>query len=257
MSPGADITGQIFAIKRYAIHDGPGIRTTVFLKGCPLNCWWCHNPEGRRSPASDGISSSRVIAHDVIAEVRKDAVFYDQSGGGVTFSGGEPLIQIDFLEAMLRAARGHHIHTAVDTCGYTEYHAFEQILHLVDLFLFDLKIFDTAAHEQHIGVPNHLILDNLRALAQNGTNIRIRIPLIPSVTDSDSNLTQIARFASALDSIKVIDLLPYNQLGTHKYHKLGLRNERTGLQTQTPEELHHMQELVESHGFKVNIGGGA
>ena len=256
MGPGVAITGQIFDIKRYAIHDGPGIRTTVFLKGCPLNCWWCHNPEGRSS-STDDRASSKVTDLDVIEEVRKDAIFYEQSGGGVTFSGGEPLIQIDFLEAMLRGAQDHHIHTTVDTCGYTDYHVFEQILRLVDLFLFDLKILDNAEHEQNTGMPNTLILDNLSALAQSGSSIRIRIPLIPGVTDTDSNLTQLARFISTLDAIQVIDLLPYNQLGTHKYHKLGLRNERTGLQTQTPEELHHMQRLVAIHGFKVNIGGGA
>jgi pyruvate formate lyase activating enzyme len=253
----AATTGQIFAIKRYAIHDGPGIRTTVFLKGCPLNCWWCHNPESRHSPASDEAAASQITADDVINEVCKDVVFYDQSGGGVTFSGGEPLIQVDFLQAMLQTTRDHHIPSAVDTCGYTKYHAFKKILHLVDLFLFDLKIFDNDEHTQHVGVSNQLILDNLKALVQDGQHIRIRIPLIPGVTDSESNLTQIARYVATLDSIQAIDLLPYNQLGAHKYHKLGIRNERTGLQTQTPDELRHMRDLVAAHGFTVNIGGGA
>ncbi|UCD39189.1 MAG: glycyl-radical enzyme activating protein [Fidelibacterota bacterium] len=249
--------GQIFAIKRYAIHDGPGIRTTVFLHGCPLSCWWCHNPEGRLAAADSALAPYKATVDEVMAEVRQDAVFYEQSGGGVTFSGGEPLAQIDFLEALLQAARKERIATAVDTHGHSKYQAFERILDLVDLFLFDIKIFDNNEHKQHTGVSNELIFANLEALARSGRNIRVRIPLIPGVTDSDTNLTHIARYVAGLDHIGGIDLLPYNRLGTHKYQQLGIPDERAGLKTQAPEELEQMRSLVAGYGFTVNLGGGA
>ena len=167
-------TGIIYDLKKYAIHDGPGIRTTVFLKGCPLDCWWCHNPESRKNePQSSGkknlhknlallnsdknLIGIKVTTNEVMHEIRKDVLFYDESGGGVTFSGGEPLQQTDFLKMLLAECKAEHIHTVVDTSGYVEYKYFEEIRSLTDLFLYDLKFIDDALHLKYTGVSNRLM----------------------------------------------------------------------------------------------------
>ncbi len=249
-------SGYIGSVKKYAIHDGPGIRTTVFFKGCPLNCWWCHNPECQTLPSDGGELSFQTDLEAVMKDVKKDIIFFDQSGGGVTFSGGEPLFQIDFLCALLDACKASGIHTAVDTCGYAKYQCFEKIFGHVDLFLYDLKIINDDEHVKYTGISNKLIHDNLIMLSQNQQNIRIRIPLIPSVTDTELNLTDIARVISNLDSIKTVDILPYNQLGISKYRKLRRDSKLDRLKTQSREEIKKKQQLLESFGLVVNIGGG-
>lgn len=247
-----EISGHIFDIKKYAIHDGPGIRTTVFLKGCPMNCWWCHNPEGQNVETETGKEFDRKIAIDeVLAEIEQDRVFYEQSGGGATFSGGEPLMQVDFLQGLLRACKESGIHTAVDTCGYAEFKDFEAIHGLVDLFMYDLKIMNAKVHEEHTGKPNELIHDNLRKLSKKGENIRIRVPLIPAVTSEEENLLEIAEFVSSLRQIRRVDLLPYNQFGEGKYVKLGWSRTMRKLSPHTEEELRKKGKLFESFGFEV------
>jgi len=263
------VTGSIFDLKRYAIHDGPGIRTTVFMRGCPLNCWWCHNPESRSVHPSDGGSVDRgrrrryrtapadgpVSAEQVIAEAAKDIPYYEQSGGGVTFSGGEPLLQFEFLTAMLERCRSRSIHTAVDTTGHTQSEKLKGIIELVDLFLYDLKIVDDRLHRQHVGVSNRLILDNLKMLAGRGAQVIIRVPLIPGVTDTAANLDAVAWFVKESPTVKEVSLLPYHRYFHHKVTDPALVEKLAGLPPRSEAEVAIMSRRLEAHGFTVKIGG--
>jgi pyruvate formate lyase activating enzyme len=266
-------TGIIFDIKRYAIHDGPGIRTTVFFKGCPLGCWWCHNPEGKKcepetivvrsrghvsgsgNPRKKELFGREVTVGDVMTEIRKDRIFYDQSGGGVTLSGGEPMMQMEFLTAVLHACKAEGISTALDTCGHAPLEDFEKISELVDIYLYDLKMIDDNRHLKYTGVSNRLILDNLMMLSEKGHKIILRIPLIPGVTDTDENIKDILRFIEPVKTINEISLLPYNKLGEDKLVKFGMRNKLGNLNIQTRAELVRRAERFRSHGYKVQIGG--
>lgn len=265
--------GIIFDIKRYAIHDGPGIRTTAFFKGCPLDCRWCHNPEGKKCEPETIIVRNRrkgsgkykkreketfgrmVTVEDLMTEIRKDAIFYDQSCGGVTFSGGEPMMQMDFLNAVLRACKSDGFSTALDTCGHAPPDDFERISGLVDFFLYDLKMIDDGRHMKCIGVSNSLILDNLVMLSEKGHRIILRIPLIPGITDTDANLADILKFIESIKNVNEISLLPYNKLGEDKLGKFGMKNILGPLQTQTRAELDLKAARFRSRGYKVQIGG--
>jgi len=266
-------TGTIFEIRRFAIHDGPGIRTTVFLKGCPLDCWWCHNPEGRsaaietlelrsrrngkasREGAGQAVIGSEATVATVMDEVMRDEAFYDQSAGGVTFSGGEPLGQVEFLRALLKASKDRGLHTAVDTCGYAPAADFARIYSLVDLFLFDLKLMDTEMHRKYTGVSNDLVLSNLALLADWGNKVIVRIPMVPDITDTSENLEAIASFLTSLKSIRRISLLPYNKLGEDKTDRYRLPRRRLQLTPQTTEAMEGKAALFRSLGYEVEIGG--
>jgi len=266
------IEGTIFDIKKYAIHDGPGIRTTVFLKGCPLDCWWCHNPESRnpdietikiKNSKSTGIISTkkeesfgrRVSVNEVMKEIMKDEIFYNESNGGVTFSGGEPMMQFDFLLSLIKSCKNKGLSTVIDTCGYAPTENFKKISEWTDIFLYDIKIIDNNTHKKYTGVTNELILENLKQLINNGEKVQIRIPLIPNITDSNENLESIAQFLDTLKNIDEIRLLPYNKLGEYKIKKFN-RTERLGkLPTQTDKEINRKCKPFESHGYKVKIGG--
>ncbi|MFY9943781.1 MAG: glycyl-radical enzyme activating protein [Desulfobacterales bacterium] len=262
-------TGTIFRIKKYALHDGPGIRTTVFLKGCPLACWWCHNPEGQsrqpepmaaKSGAGPGAADAETIGRqatvaEVVREIEKDLVFYDTSGGGATFSGGEPLSQPAFLHALLRACREREIHTAVDTSGYAPAGTPATLLDLVDLWLFDLKILDEIAHKRYTGVSNRLIMENLRCIAAGGSNIVIRFALVPGITDDDDNLDSLARLAHSLETVTRIDLLPYHAAAAGKYRRLGKENRLRGLKPPTAERVAAVKNFLTSRGLQVQVGG--
>ena len=266
--------GMIFDLKRYAIHDGPGIRTTVFFKGCPLECWWCHNPEGRSpspeklggegtarhrryvgDPGSEGMVGYEVTVEELVREIEKDRIFYDQSGGGVTASGGEPFMQPEFLEGLLEACRYKGIGTAVDTSGYLPWEGFERVLELVDLFLYDIKLMDDGLHEKYTGVSNDIILENIERLAGSGASLLPRIPLIPGITDTAENIGAVIRFLSGLEGIAGVSLLPYNKIAEDKFERFGLANKLGSLSTQTGTDLEAIGGRFEDAGFRVSFGG--
>jgi pyruvate formate lyase activating enzyme len=265
--------GIVFDIKKFAIHDGAGIRTTVFFKGCPLGCWWCHNPEGRNPEPEAGtggfsgsVSSSycsggaRIIGREMetaelMEEIRKDTIFYDQSGGGVTVSGGEPMMQPGFLLELLESCRREGISTAVDTCGCAQPEAFETIYDKVDLFLYDIKLMDDREHVTYTGVSNRLILENLTKLSEMGSKVLPRIALIPGITDTRENIDGIIRFLGHMKNIRKVSLLPYNKIGEDKYARLGIDSRLGNLSTQTDEEIHQVERRFASSGYDVDTGG--
>ena len=244
----------IFDIQKNSFVDGPGIRTTVFFKGCNLRCKWCHNPESQSmqpqiifykdkctacgrcrnvsAESSDFVCFSdakkicgrRYGVDEVFGEIIKDKPFYDNSGGGVTFSGGECMLQIEFLCEILKKCKKSGIHTAVDTAGYVKWEDFERILPYTDLFLYDIKAFDDEIHKKYTGVSNKLILNNLSRLFEQGANIIIRIPIISGVNDSIAEMTNIKEFLAAYRPLGV-ELLPYHKMGEHKYGALNMKRE--------------------------------
>lgn len=239
----------IFDIQRNSFVDGPGIRTTVFFKGCNLNCQWCHNPESQAAKpqilfykekctgcgrckdittddadflcfhGAKEICGRDYTADEVMKEVLKDKAFYDNSDGGVTFSGGECMLQIDFLCELLKRCKENGIHTAVDTAGNVPWNCFEKILAYTDLFLYDIKLSDSDKHRQYVGTDNRLILENLNKLFKSGANVCIRIPIIGGVNDSVEEAEKIKAFLQPHKPLK-IELLPYHKLGMHKYEAL-------------------------------------
>ena len=243
---------MIFNIKKYAIHDGPGIRTTVFFQDCPLDCWWCHNPECKAGDSNlYPAKSEDEIFEIVLREIKKDIIFYDESGGGVTFSGGEPLQHLDFLLKLSAASKKEGIHTAVDTCGHTEYINLKVIQEYTDLFLYDLKFIDDDLHHKYTGVSNKIILDNLDTLSSAGAEISLRIPLIPGITDTVENLSGIAGYLDKKELAHTVDLLPFNLFGKSKLKKLSLPERLLKLNTQAPEELNAMSEIFLSLGINT------
>ena len=226
-------------IQRFCMHDGPGIRTTVFFKGCPLRCVWCHNPETQSRQKEllfykekcirCGIcgtcdKESCIVCGDTLVEVyeqiQKDIAFYGENGG-VTFSGGECMVQIDSLTEILKMCKEKGIHTAVDTAGFAPFENFEKVLPYTDLFLYDIKIFDSAKHKKYTSVDNELILSNLKRLFEVGARIWIRIPIIPSVNDSVEEMQKIKDYLDVCGSPEKIELLPYHPMGESKSYALG------------------------------------
>lgn len=267
-----NVKGVIFDLKKYSLHDGPGIRTTVFFKGCPLKCWWCHNPESRnpnpqkmksgnrKSKYSERCSDDEILVgkevsvEEIMTEIKKDILFYDESSGGVTFSGGEALMQPQFLMQLLIECKKIDLHTTVDTTGYASYEIFEKINPYVDLYLFDLKIIDSQKHKKYTGVDNFLILENLEKLNLNGTNIRIRLPLIPDITDTNENIESTAKTISNLN-FKSIDILPFNEIGKSKYPRLEMENRLEEAKVQSDEKIKNIEKLFEKYNIKVKIRG--
>ncbi|HHS12271.1 MAG TPA: glycyl-radical enzyme activating protein [bacterium] len=263
--------GIVFDIKRYSIHDGPGIRTTIFLKGCPLKCEWCHNPESWNPEPEpiDRISRPKrfqkpytekqdligieMSVNEVMEEILKDEIFYDESGGGATFSGGEPLCQTAFLTALLGACRERAIHTALDTSGEAPLKDLKAAARLADSILYDLKLMDNEAHKKFTGAGNRRILNNLRALDSQHPRITVRIPLIPQITDTKENLVAIRDFLLTL-SIRRVDLLPYNRLGKAKYQRLH-RTPAPDSAEPPSRPLEDIQRWFSDRGFEAATGG--
>ena len=260
-------SGIIFDIKKYAIHDGPGIRTTIFFKGCSMGCQWCHNPESKNFDVEEFVVKDRVkkttknetvgyeiSVDDIIEKIEKDRVFYDESGGGVTFSGGEPLVQTNFLLEILKECKKSKIHTIVDTCGEASWKNFEIIIDYVDLFLYDLKIIDNVLHNKYTGVSNKRIHDNLKKLIESGKQIEIRIPLIPNITDTDINLNNLIDFISSLKIKPSVILLPYNPLNRDKLDRFCLENTFGKLKIQSKKKLLKIQQQFIDHGIIAILG---
>jgi pyruvate formate lyase activating enzyme len=299
-------SGLVAHIQRFSLHDGPGIRTTVFLKGCPLGCLWCHNPENRSSQPEVMVVESRCVrcgrcdpvcpshsadapsavdhqpavvcllcgacvkacpagarqmvgrqmtVSEVLDEIRRDTIFYDDSQGGVTFSGGEPLAQPAFLEALLAACTAEGIHTAVDTCGFAPT---EQILAMAaraDLILYDLKVLDDEKHTRLTGVSNALIVDNLCTLQRVHNNIWLRIPIIPGLNDAEEDLEALRRLAAGLHAVRQINLLPYHQTAGHKFQSLGLPYELSDIRPPSSQFMEHTLARFRDSGLTTRIGG--
>ena len=217
----------VFEIERFATHDGPGIRTVVFLKGCPLRCMWCHSPESW-NPSVERYSDGTVIGREmssgeVVSEVMEDKDFYDASGGGMTISGGEPMFRWEFVEEVFSKVRANGVRTAIETSGYAPLSAMEAVASVTDLWLYDVKGMDASKHREHTGVDNRTILENLRWLDVHGANIVLRCPMIPGVNDFDANIAALGRLASGLKHVDHIDVEPYIPYGIDKAHKLGLK----------------------------------
>ncbi len=262
----------IFDIKRFAIHDGPGVRTTVFLKGCPLTCLWCHNPESQNGdieicnvnkPIGDQmfITEQHIGRHitidELMSDIEKDRIYYEESDGGVTFSGGEPMMQIDFLEKAVKRCKETDLHTAIDTSGYVPYSFFERVIPYTDLFLFDIKHVDDKRHKAFTGVDNSIILDNIKKLAECGSEIWIRIPAVPDYNATEENLEALSNFISDInaESITRIYLLPYHKLSSHKYDNLNMADKLVNIQEPTANQMKEWQRIFAPLNIKTYIKG--
>jgi len=297
----------IFDVKPYSINDGPGIRITIFLKGCPLNCVWCHNPEGispnqqrlyakakcigcgtcvekcprdalRLTP--DGIvtdtelcglcgicamvcptkaiemSGKKVTVDEIMRTIRRETVTMDQSGGGVTISGGEPMMQSAFLIELLDACGREGIHRAVDTTGLSTTETLLEVAKRTDLFLYDLKMMDPERHARFTGVDNRRILENLQVLAESGANINIRIPLIMGVNADEDNIRRSAEFVTSLaGEKKLVSLLPYHNIASHKYGKLGQDYDNGDLAEPPAEDIAMAIRVFAEFGLEAVVGG--
>ena len=303
----AEARGVVFNIQRFSIHDGPGIRTTVFLKGCPLHCGWCSNPESERvSPeiitrdvkcircgkcvkacsqqAITVLENTRTIQWEkcnycmkcaevcpsgaigrageymtvarVIDTVGRDAGFYGRTNGGMTLSGGEPLVQWQFALELLQAAKRRGLHTALDTTGYADWETLDEILKFTDLVLYDVKHLNSARHQEATGVPNERILDNLRkTVAKPGVKVWVRHAVIPQFSDSEDELEELCKLVLTLKPpVEKISLLPYHKFGELKYAARGKVYPWKGIPVMTEEQVGRLKKLVESHGIKVDVG---
>ena len=297
-------TGLVFLTERFAVHDGPGIRVAVFLKGCPLRCWWCHSPESQRTKPELALKTDRCIVcgtcapacrehaieeaeggyttirerclacgdctdlcptgaraivgrevtvPELLDEIQKDRVFVDRSSGGVTFSGGEPLMQPAFLAEAIDACRRAGLHTAVETSGYAPWSSMATALG-ADLVYFDLKAVDDDLHHRVTGVSNRRILENFRRAAREHQAIRPRLPLVPTVNDDDAGLDALGQLVSSA-GIGDIDVLPYHTAGQAKYERLGLPYRLSALEPPSADALARACSRLEGHGLTVHIGG--
>ncbi len=228
--------GIIFDIRSFSVHDGPGIRQAIFFKGCPLKCLWCHNPESQAFGVETMQNNQKVgdktftqiqsvgyetTVKDVMQSIKTDIPFFDESGGGVTLTGGEPLAQPEFAIELLRVCTAEGIHTTVDTCGYTPIEVMERTIQYTNVYLFDLKLADSLKHKKYTGVGNELILKNLELLSSAGKNIIIRVPLVDGITDTKENINDLKDIVANTNGVSRIDLLPYHSLAKHKFSKQG------------------------------------
>lgn len=257
-----DTKGRIFDIQRFSVHDGPGIRTIVFLKGCALRCKWCCNPESQNynieEMTIDGKTKTvgyDITVNEVMKIVKRDIPYYRRSGGGLTLSGGESLCQPEFAIALLKSANECGINTAMESTGFAKFDVISQYLPYLDLYLMDIKHMNSKKHELFTTRPNELILENARKIAENAKKLIIRVPVIPTFNDTQEEITEIAKFAKNLHNVDEMHLLPYHRLGQDKYKGLGRTYELSNL---VPPSNEHMQKLLQaakSTGINCQIGG--
>jgi pyruvate formate lyase activating enzyme len=285
------VEGTVFDVQRFSVHDGPGVRTNVFLKGCPLRCQWCANPESQFPQPQVAFSAQNCIdcnlfegrctlnhlheygerteicptsavhwmgqrrtAGEVMAMVQRDAPFYGDHGG-MTLTGGEPTFQPRMAEALLRLAKADHISTALETAGHTRWKVIERLLPYLDLILFDVKHLDAETHQRFTGVDNELILGNLQNLAAVGAPVQVRVPLIPGFNADEASIAAIAEYVARLDGLrKAVSLLPYHTMGRAKYRALGREYPWAEHERLTDDAVQRFAELIESYDLHVTIG---
>lgn len=256
-------TGRIFDIQRYSIHDGPGIRTILFLKGCFLRCRWCCNPESQEYKIQEMNQGGKiktvgrdVTVREVIEEAQRDEIYFRRSGGGITLSGGECLAQPEFCEGLLRASHYYGMNTAIETTGFAKREVIAAIIPHVDYVLMDIKHINSQKHAAFTGKPNEQILSNAHWIAENAASLTIRVPVIPTFNDTPEEIRAIARFAGSMKGVKALHLLPYHRLGQDKY--AGIGREYT-LSQILPPSAEHMEELKRAAesvcDLPVQIGG--
>lgn len=297
------VSANVFEIKRFAVHDGPGVRTTLFLKGCSLRCRWCHNPEsvssepqlayfahkclncgecldacpGKAHALTDGrhhfdrskcaacgacgkvclggalrLFGRTLTVEEAVELTLEDRAFYE-TGGGVTLSGGEPLRQAEFCHELLSALKREHVHTAVDTCGFVNWGAFEKVLPVTDMFLFDIKHGDSAEHQKLTGQGNEVVLENLKRLSECGARIEARMPLVPGCNDFDENIHGTGALLGKLN-VEKVKVLPYHSMARGKYAALGMEDTMPRVDPPTDEALRHVVEILRGHGVNAVSG---
>lgn len=258
-----ETTGRIFNIQRFSIHDGPGIRTIVFLKGCPLRCRWCCNPESQDWKPETILTAgtSKLVGRDVtvaevLREIERDRVYYNRSGkGGVTLSGGECLWQPEFSRALLCACKELGISTAIETTGYAKIGVIRSLLPFVDTVLMDIKHTDPQKHKAFTTADNALILENARIIAKEANNLIIRTPVVPTFNDSEEEIRSIASFAASLEGVTELHLLPYHRIGSDKYAGLGRTYTMAEIQPPPREQMQRLLNVVNATGLQGSIGG--
>ncbi len=257
-----DSRGRIFNIQRFSIHDGPGIRTIVFLKGCFLRCAWCCNPESQEYDIQTMTEGGRIktVGRDVTVgelmdEILADMPYYRRSGGGVTLSGGEMLAQHKFARDLLRACKEAGLHTAVESTAYAPFDKIEELLPYIDLYLMDIKHIDSKKHKEYTGVENHLILENARKIAESDTQLIIRTPVVPGFNDTREEIKAIASFAKTLPGVMEHHLLPYHRLGQDKYQGLGRVYAMKDIEPPSHEKMEYLLSVAMESGLRCQIGG--
>ncbi len=301
--------GRIFDIDRYAIHDGPGIRWLIFMKGCPLECLWCSNPEGQDFepevayfpakclgcgacveacsrnavkmvdgkpvtdwdlcdqcaecaeacfPGARKLFGTTVTSSELLARVKSDVVFFQNSGGGITIGGGEVTAQPEFVADFLKKCKRENLHTAIETCGYCSWQKLKEIARYTDLVFFDIKHMDSQKHRTHTGVSNRKILENLIKLSREEVDLIVRIPVVPGFNDDETNIKATAELIKeklSLDRFKRLELLPYHRLGTFKYERLGKEYVLGALTAPSDAQMECLKGVVESYDLPCAVGG--
>jgi len=265
---GSELTGMVLRIEKTSIHDGDGLRTVVFMKGCPLKCWWCSTPESQNMEIQEYKNKKGELkrygelmsVNELVKQISKDEIFYFHSGGGVTFSGGEPLLQSSFVAEVMKRCKRMGINTALETTLITSYDDIEKVLPWLDALYVDIKHLSNEEHKRYTNVDNTLILENILKVDSSDhlVDIYIRIPVIPSVNDTNENLLSTIEFCNKLNKIKEIELLPYHRLGIGTYKNLGIEYRLPNVSPPKPERMLELVKFMSENSKSIHIrtGGG-